>query len=131
MANRPTRRFRLARRLASGLVIAGLASEVLAETPDAAVDPGSAIEVIADSGGGGGEVEVRIQPPPVQPELPVWITAAGNPETFRLAGKLGTHLLTHLLGQSVEKLTEKIALYRDIGPPIEIGRFLLFLNTAY
>ena len=54
MANRPTRRFRLARRLASGLVIAGLASEVLAETPDAAVDPGSAIEVIADSGGGGG-----------------------------------------------------------------------------
>ncbi len=39
MANRPTRRFRLARRLASGLVIAGLASEVLAETPDAAVDP--------------------------------------------------------------------------------------------
>jgi hypothetical protein len=26
---------------------------------------------------------------------------------------------------------QKIALYRDIGAPIEIGRFLLFLNTAY
>jgi hypothetical protein len=26
---------------------------------------------------------------------------------------------------------QKIALYRNIGAPIEIGRFLLFLNTAY
>ena len=26
---------------------------------------------------------------PVQPELPVWVTAAGNPETFELAGELG------------------------------------------
>src|SRR5512147_2496903 len=53
MANRPTRRSRLARRLASGLLVAGLASDVIAETPDAGVDPANAIEVIADAGGGG------------------------------------------------------------------------------
>ena len=32
------------------------------------------------------EVEVRTLPRPVQAELPVWVTAAGNPETFRRAG---------------------------------------------
>ena len=31
----------------------------------------------------GDDVEVRTLPRPVQPELPVWVTAAGNPETFR------------------------------------------------
>src|SRR6185369_5193535 len=69
-------------------------------------------EAVRRRGGAGNEVEVRIQPRPVQPELPIWITAAGNPETFRLAAEQGTHLLTHLLGQSVEDLGEKIALYR-------------------
>ena len=29
---------------------------------------------------------VRTLPRPVQPELPFWVTAAGNPETFRAAG---------------------------------------------
>ena len=33
----------------------------------------------------------------VQGELPVWVTAAGNPETFRMAGANGFAILTHLL----------------------------------
>ena len=33
--------------------------------------------------------EVRTLPRPVQPELPVWVTAAGNPETFAQAGEIG------------------------------------------
>jgi FkbM family methyltransferase len=49
----------------------------------------------------------------VQPELPLWLTAAGNPETFGLAGTLGMGLLTHLLTQSREELAEKIRLYRN------------------
>ncbi len=57
-------------------------------------------------------VQVRIRPRPVQPELPVWVTAGGSPETFRLAGEVGAGLLTHLLGQSVEDLAAKIAIYR-------------------
>ena len=59
-----------------------------------------------------GQVEVRTLPRPVQRELPVWITTAGNPDTFEQAGRFGGHLLTHLLGQSLEDLAPKIAAYR-------------------
>ena len=51
-------------------------------------------------------------PRPVQKELPIWITTAGNPETYRRAGASGANLLTHLLGQSLEEVAEKIAIYR-------------------
>jgi len=63
--------------------------------------------------GRGEDVEVSIHPSPVQETLPLWLTAAGNPETFRLAGQKGCHLLTHLLGQDDEELAHKIAIYRD------------------
>ena len=63
-------------------------------------------------GPNGKEVEVQTLPRPVQPELPVWVTAAGSPDTFRMAGEIGANLLTHLLGQGVEDLAEKIAVYR-------------------
>ncbi len=61
----------------------------------------------------GREVEVRTLPRPVQKEVPIWVTAAGNPDTFRMAGEIGAHLLTHLLGQSLEGLAEKVAVYRE------------------
>ena len=35
----------------------------------------------------GKPVEVRTLPRPVQPELPVWVTTAGNPETFAAGGR--------------------------------------------
>ncbi len=60
----------------------------------------------------GKPVAVRTLPRPIQPELPVWVTAAGNPETFAQAGEMGCRLLTHLLGQSTEELTEKLGVYR-------------------
>jgi natural product biosynthesis luciferase-like monooxygenase protein len=69
-------------------------------------------ESVGFKGGRGNEVDVKIFPRPVQRELPVWITAAGNPETFRLAGEMGTNVLTHLLGQDLADLERKIALYR-------------------
>ncbi|MEU3650015.1 MupA/Atu3671 family FMN-dependent luciferase-like monooxygenase [Lentzea sp. NPDC034063] len=69
-------------------------------------------ESITVRGGAGNDVEVRTFPRPVQRELPVWITASGSPETFAKAGELGANVLTHLLGQSVEELAGKIALYR-------------------
>ncbi|HVG07844.1 MAG TPA: amino acid adenylation domain-containing protein [Thermoanaerobaculia bacterium] len=70
-------------------------------------------ESVSMTGGAGNSVEVRVLPPPIQPELPVWITAAGNPETFRMAGELGAGVLTHLLGQDLEELRQKIAVYRE------------------
>jgi natural product biosynthesis luciferase-like monooxygenase protein len=63
--------------------------------------------------GGDGHVTVRTYPPPVQPELPFWITAAGNPQTFELAGILGGHVLTHLFNQSIEELASKIEIYQE------------------
>jgi natural product biosynthesis luciferase-like monooxygenase protein len=69
-------------------------------------------EPMAVLDGTGKPVEVRMFPPPVQPELPVWVTSAGGVETFRNAGLAGAGLLTHLLGQDVDELAAKIAVYR-------------------
>jgi natural product biosynthesis luciferase-like monooxygenase protein len=90
-------------------------------------------EAISFPGPLGKDVEVSILPRPVQPELPFWVTAAGNPETFQMAGATGANLLTHLLGQSVSELAEKIAIYRDArranGHYPEGGRVTLMLHT--
>lgn len=54
---------------------------------------------------------VRTQPRPVSDEIELWVTTAGNPETWKEAGRAGAHILTHLLGQSIEEVSEKIGLY--------------------
>ena len=60
----------------------------------------------------GGMHAVVTQPRPVSRELPVWVTTAGNPETWRDAGRLGANVLTHLLGQSVAEVGDKVKIYR-------------------
>ncbi|HEY3581711.1 MAG TPA: MupA/Atu3671 family FMN-dependent luciferase-like monooxygenase, partial [Pyrinomonadaceae bacterium] len=74
-------------------------------------------EALSFKGGAGNEVEIKIHPRPIQPELPFWITTAGLAETFRAAGEAGASLLTHLLGQSLEELAEKIEIYRQAWRP--------------
>ncbi|MBC7863093.1 MAG: LLM class flavin-dependent oxidoreductase, partial [Bacteroidia bacterium] len=59
----------------------------------------------------GKTIEVKMFPQPVQNILPIWITSSGNPETFKEAGEGGFHLLTHLLGQSIEILEENLKIY--------------------
>ncbi|TCC09271.1 LLM class flavin-dependent oxidoreductase [Kosakonia quasisacchari] len=54
-----------------------------------------------------------LHPTPFSSELPVWLTAATNPETFQNAGQLGTNLLTHLIGHDLDELRGKIKLYRE------------------
>lgn len=83
---------------------------------------------------GKGELnDLRIYPTPVQPELPLWITAAGNPKTFASAGSIGANLLTHLLDHDVDELAEKIALYRSErqkhGFDPNEGRVTVMLHT--
>ena len=89
-------------------------------------------EKVAFPGPKGKEVTVATLPRPVQKELPVWITTAGNPETFRVAGEAGANLLTHLLGQSLEDLAMKLGVYRAAwkakGHPGE-GHVTLMLHT--
>lgn len=55
----------------------------------------------------------KVFPSPVQPDLPLWLTSGGNPETFRTAGRCGTGVLTHLAGQTLDELSVKIAGYRS------------------
>lgn len=59
-----------------------------------------------------GPEQVTLYPRPVQAELPVWVTAAVSADTFQRAGTIGAGLLTHLVGQELEDLQERIALYR-------------------
>jgi natural product biosynthesis luciferase-like monooxygenase protein len=60
-----------------------------------------------------GTFAVKTQPRPVSKELPIWVTTAGNPETWRDAGRVGANVLTHLLGQSIDEVAEKIGLYHE------------------
>jgi len=60
----------------------------------------------------GRDVQVRILPRPIQAELPVWVTTAGSPETYEMAGNVGANVLTHLLGQSLDEVAKKVAIYR-------------------
>ena len=56
---------------------------------------------------------VVTQPRPVSKELKVWVTTAGNPATWKEAGSIGANVLTHLLGQSVAEVGEKIKIYHE------------------
>ncbi|NOT07448.1 MAG: LLM class flavin-dependent oxidoreductase, partial [Gemmatimonadales bacterium] len=89
-------------------------------------------EALSFPGATGEPVEVRILPRPVQPELPFWLTSAGSPDTFAAAGRIGAYVLTHLLGQSVDELVEKLAMYRtawrESGHPGE-GHVTLMLHA--
>ncbi|MEZ0308395.1 MAG: MupA/Atu3671 family FMN-dependent luciferase-like monooxygenase [Ramlibacter sp.] len=70
-------------------------------------------ETVSFPGPLGKPVDITTLPRPIQKELPIWLTAAGNPETFQQAGEKGCHLLTHLLGQKIEDVAEKLKLYRS------------------
>jgi natural product biosynthesis luciferase-like monooxygenase protein len=89
-------------------------------------------EKLAFDGPLGKPVETQILPRPVQKELPYWVTSAGNPETFAAAGRIGANVLTHLLGQTVDELKDKLAAYRqarkEAGHPGE-GYVSLMLHT--
>jgi natural product biosynthesis luciferase-like monooxygenase protein len=79
-----------------------------------------------------GDVAVRTLPRPVQDELPVWITTAGNVDTYVQTARAGFNILTHLLGQTVDDVAEKVRAYRqawrEAGHPGE-GHISLMLHT--
>jgi natural product biosynthesis luciferase-like monooxygenase protein len=60
-----------------------------------------------------GSFGVISQPRPVSKELPIWVTTAGNPATWREAGEIGANVLTHLLGQTIDEVAGKIAIYHE------------------
>ncbi|MFH8368352.1 bifunctional LLM class flavin-dependent oxidoreductase/SDR family oxidoreductase [Streptomyces sp. NPDC018031] len=90
-------------------------------------------EQVPATSGTGKPVRLRTYPRPVQPELPLWLTAASSPASFAKAGRVGAHLLTHLLDQGVEGLAENIAGYRaaraGAGLDPHQGRVTVMLHT--
>ena len=82
---------------------------------------------------GDGTVPVQTLPRPVSKDLPLWLTVAGNPETWRDAGRIGANVLTHLLGQSIPEVAEKITLYhaalREAGHDPQDFTVTLMLHT--
>jgi natural product biosynthesis luciferase-like monooxygenase protein len=81
----------------------------------------------------GDEVMLGTYPRPVQKEMPVWITAAGSPETFERAGAIGANILTHMLGQTPDDLAAQIQRYRDArakaGYDPDTGRVTVMVHT--
>ncbi|HEY6807005.1 MAG TPA: LLM class flavin-dependent oxidoreductase [Pyrinomonadaceae bacterium] len=79
------------------------------------------------------EVQLHILPRPIQPELPVWISIARNPDTWIRAGEIGAHVLTAIVKQPLEELSKKIQLYREArersGFDPESGRVATMLHT--
>lgn len=68
---------------------------------------------IARQDGEGRWQQVATLPHPVQPGLPLWVTAARNPHTFELAGRCGANVLTYLIDVGLDGLAERLALYRS------------------
>ena len=89
-------------------------------------------ESLPFTGPNGQTFEIQTLPRPIQSELPVWLTSAGSADTYRKAGEIGAHVLTHLLGQTIEELADKLLLYREAwkkaGHPGE-GHVTLMLHT--
>jgi natural product biosynthesis luciferase-like monooxygenase protein len=89
-------------------------------------------ERVQMSGGMGGTFEPRLFPRPIQPDLPIWITSSGNPDTFVRAGAAGVNILAGI-GQSVEQLAETVRLYRqarrDRGVDPSDGRVTVMVHT--
>lgn len=71
-------------------------------------------------------------PRPVQPSIPWWVTAAGSPETFVLAGRLGAGILTGYGAFTPNQFAERIALYRAAYAADHDGRgrVAVMIHTA-
>jgi natural product biosynthesis luciferase-like monooxygenase protein len=71
--------------------------------------------------GTGAPARVRPWPRPVSPDLPIWLTASGRPDTWVAAGRMRANVLSATAGQSRGELADKIRRYReayDAAPPV-------------
>jgi len=70
-------------------------------------------ETVFLTGGSGKVTPITLFPMPKQRELPIWITVVKNPDMYERAGEIGANVLTNLLSQTPEDLTQNIKLYRQ------------------
>ncbi|MER6141348.1 MupA/Atu3671 family FMN-dependent luciferase-like monooxygenase [Streptomyces sparsogenes] len=90
-------------------------------------------EAVQRQGPRGETRRIRTHPRPRQEHIPLWITAAGSEETFTWAGREGCGVLTHLLGQSWERLEDNLVAYSEAleaaGHGVEQERVSVMLHT--
>lgn len=88
---------------------------------------------LAFEGPDGEELKLRSFPAPKSNQLPLWLTAASNPETWLAAARSGCGVLTGLMEQSYSQLAERIVLYRSererVGLNPDDGRVTLMVHT--
>ncbi|MET9859683.1 amino acid adenylation domain-containing protein [Streptomyces smyrnaeus] len=85
------------------------------------------------TGGDGEPVEIELHPRPVQDQPPLYVAVVGNPDSYRRAAAEGLGIVTNLMAQSVEQLSENIALYRrtraEHGRDPDAGRVVVLVHT--
>jgi natural product biosynthesis luciferase-like monooxygenase protein len=81
----------------------------------------------------GADVNIKVLPRPLQPTLPTWISIAGNPESWKMAGKIGANVLTAIVRQPLDVLAAQIKSYRqareEAGHAPEAGQVAVMLHT--
>lgn len=90
-------------------------------------------ETLEAVNGAGQTIGVRTYPSPLQREPAIWLTAAGNPDTFARAGRMGFHVLTHLFDQRIDDLAAKVDIYRrarrQAGWDVSAGQVSVVMHT--
>ncbi|MDT0442958.1 MupA/Atu3671 family FMN-dependent luciferase-like monooxygenase, partial [Streptomyces johnsoniae] len=88
---------------------------------------------LATTAGDGKPVEIRLQPRPIQDQPPMYLAVVGNPDSYRRAAAEDLGVVTNLMAQTVEQLTENIALYRrtraEHGLDPAAGRVVVLVHT--
>jgi natural product biosynthesis luciferase-like monooxygenase protein len=71
-------------------------------------------EKVSTPNGAGVQTEIGIMPPPLQKELPIWVTGQSD-DTFLAAGRLGFNVLTanFALQHDLAKFIRKVKIYRE------------------
>ncbi|GAA2416243.1 MupA/Atu3671 family FMN-dependent luciferase-like monooxygenase [Streptomyces coeruleofuscus] len=90
-------------------------------------------EAVRRTTGDGEAADLRLFPRPVQDDPPMYTAVVGNPASYELAARHGLGIVTNLMTQSVEQLTENIARYRSArarhGLDPDAGRVAVLLHT--
>lgn len=89
--------------------------------------------IATTTGVDGQPVDLTVLPRPLQPDLPVWLTSSGTPETWILAGALGANILSATHGDPAAFLAHRIRLYREArrehGHDPDSGRVTVMMHT--
>lgn len=89
-------------------------------------------EDFSGTDGMGRAVNRAVMPPPIQRELPTWITASETEQTFLRAGQAQANVLTALLAMDKPALAKRIASYRNAiraHHPEKRGKVTLMLHA--